>query len=398
MAFVSNETMYKAARAGSETFKQITPESYEEFKGKIAAMTMSEAQDLYNKYTTSLMMIKLNKVEGKRAKNPYDKGGLIERFSMPFAGIKENAYILPRRPINPKFIDKVDGVSVDQQLYVKPEIKSLYYTFNDNYQNPFSIPTDDIKTAVLSADSMDLFISGYTQGQSAEFTIWEREHIANIINEMLNSKDFPLQDSQVIEVAMSNDVTRDELVDLILQVKNTVSAIDMIESTAFNANKFPKYAEASQLTLYVRPGFKHLIDTIVLSSAFHADKLNLNINVEEVPDFGGLVPSKDGTLANQVYIVYDELGRPTDAYTEDAAGETPYTGNIVYYDPNADVIGMIAEHGLLFIDDQNPYEVSAAPYNAAGRYVTYWPSKPNVGFHFDPQKILVVLKKKKMNQ
>ena len=63
------------------------------------------------------------------------------------------------------------------------------------------------------------------------------------------------------------------------------------------------------------------------------------------------------------------------------------------YDPNADVIGIIADKDFIFEVDQNPYSVYGM-YNPANMCTTYWANKPNVGFHNDRQKNLVVIKKK----
>ena len=97
MNIISNEELYKLARAGSTTFAEITPESYEEFAHKIAGLETAEAKELINTFTGTLLMLYLNRVEGVRAKNPYDKNGLIEKFFVPFKGIKENMYIRTRK-------------------------------------------------------------------------------------------------------------------------------------------------------------------------------------------------------------------------------------------------------------------------------------------------------------
>lgn len=395
MSFISNEEIYALARAGSDKFANITPESYEDFKGLIRGMTTEEARELTNSFTGSLLMLYLNNVKGMRAKNPYDSHGLIEKFYVPFKGIKENMYTRARKPINPKYINKIDGTSVDQQLYTKPSTESIYYTFNDNYQNTLSIPTDDIKTAVESENGLSMLVSGYMQGLAAEFTIWEREHTANVINEMLNSEDAPLQDSQIVEFEIEGEtITRDELASFVLLINNIAESMSMLETTAFNTGAYPKYVDKSELVLLVRPGFKNQIKVLLLASAFNKEELNMDIEIMEVPDFGGLVPTDDGDLTKPLYMVYDEQGRPTDTYTTDSAGTTPFEGDVVFVDTNADVFAVIAEKGLIFIDDQNPYEVGAAPYNFAGRYVTYWCNKPNVGFHYDMYKNCVVVKKK----
>lgn len=395
MKLLSNEEIYQAARAYSTKFANITPEDYTEFQHAVAGMSTSEAKELLNEFTGTALAFYLNKVEGVKAKNPWDIKGLIEKFYVPFAGLKQNMYVRGRKPINPKFKNRTDGSSVDPFMFTKGSVEDIYYTFNDDYQNTISIPDFDIKTAVMTENGQSSIIQGYMQFLASAFVEWEKTHIAEVANEMLNSQTHPLRDTQIEEITIADDtaVTRDELKTLVATVNNVVEAMDLETTSAFNIADFPKYVGREDLVMVVRPGLDSTLKTQLLESAFNKEELNMNLERIVVPNFGGLVPTTDGTLANRLYMVYDSEGRPTDTFTTDAAGTTPYTGDVEWYDPNADVIGFIAEKGLFFIDDQNPYTVEGI-HNPAGLYTTYWASKPNVGFHYDMYKNCVVIKKK----
>lgn len=395
MKLLSNEEIYAAARAYSTKFANITPEDYTEFQKAVAGMSTNEAKELLNEFTGTALAFYLNKVEGVKAKNPWDIKGLIEKFYVPFAGLKQNMYVRGRKPINPKFKNRTDGSSVDPFMFTKGSVEDIYYTFNDDYQNTISIPDFDIKTAVMTENGQSSIIQGYMQFLASAFVEWEKTHIAQVANEMLNSQTHPLRDTQIEEITIADDtaVSRDELKTLVATVNNVVEAMDLETTSAFNIANFPKYVGKEDLVMVVRPGLDSTLKTQLLESAFNKEDLNMDLDRIVVPNFGGLVPTTDGTLANKLYMVYDSEGRPTDTYTTDSAGTKPYTGNVVWYDPNADVIGFIAEKGLFFIDDQNPYTVEGI-HNPAGMYTTYWANKPNVGFHYDMYKNVVVIKKK----
>ena len=402
MNIISNADLYAAARAYSQKFANITPESYEDFQHQIAGMSTSDAKDLLNEFTGTALAFYLNKVQGVDAKNPWDINGLIEKFYVPFAGLKQNMYVKGRKPINPKFKSRVDGSSVDPFMFTKGSVEDIYYTFNDDYQNTISIPDFDIKTAVLSENGQSAIINGYMQYLASMYVEWEKEHIANVANEMLNSVAHPLNDTQVIELEFSNDIinsfdtfvaSREELKNIVKTVKNVAKAEGLETTSAFNIAKFPKIVDKSNLLFICKAGLDTTLDTELMESAINKDTLNMDIERVVVPDFGGLVPTTDGTLTNKLYMKYDTQGRPLDEFTTDAEGTHDYTGDVVWYDPNEDVIGIIAEKGLLFIDDQNPYTVEGIR-NPAGMYVTYWANKPNVGFHYDMYKNCVVIKKK----
>lgn len=393
MKLISNEELYKVARASSTTFEKVTPEDYSTFAHNFAGLDAASARQLLNDFTNTILAVYLNKVEGVKAKNPWDVEGLIERFYVPFAGLKQNMYVTVKAPINPKFKTLTDGTSVDQQMITKGNVEDIFYTFNDDYQNTITIPDNKIKTAISSEYGMSEIVGGYMQGLKSQYIEWEKTHTANVVNEMLNSASHPIKNSQKINVAMSADVTRDELKTLVAAVNNAVEAQELETTSAFNIASFPKLVSKSDLVFVTLPGLKNTLKTQLLESAFNKEELNMDIKPVVVPNFGGLVPSSDGTLANKLYPVYDTQGRPTGEYTTDAAGATAYDGEVKYYNPNENVIGFIAEKGLIFIDEQNPYVVEPAVHNAAGHYQTFWASKENVGFHYDMYKNLIVIYK-----
>lgn len=393
MNLISNEELYKLARAASTTFEKVTPENYSDFTHNFAGLSASDARQLMNDFTNTILAVYLNKVEGVKAKNPWDAEGLIERFFVPFAGLKQNMYVTVKAPINPKFKTLTDGSSVDQQMITKGSVEDIFYTFNDDYQNTITIPDNKIKTAINSEYGMSEIIGGYMQGLKSQYIEWEKTHTANTVNEMLNSVAHPIKDSQKITLPMSTNVTREQLKALVASVNNSVEAQELETTTAFNIASFPKLVSKDELVFVTLPGLKNTLKTQLLESAFNKDELNMDIRTVVVPNFGGLVPTRTGNISTRLYPVYDAQGRPTGAYTTDEAGETAYTGTVKYYDPNANVIGIIMEKGTIFIDEQNPYVVEPAVHNAAGHYQTFWASKENVGFHYDMYKNVIVIYK-----
>ena len=393
MKLISNEELYAVARAASTTFEKATPANYSTFTHDFAGLSASDARSLMNDWTNTILAIYLNKVEGVKAKNPWDKDGLIERFFVPFAGLKQNMYVRVKAPMNPKFKTLTDGSSVDQQTITKGSVEDIFYTFNDDYQNEITIPDNKIKSAVNSEYGMSEIIGGYMQGLKSQYIEWEKTHTANVVSEMLNSVAHPLKDSQKITLPFSTNVTRDQLKGLVAAVNNIVEAEGLEATSAFNIASFPKVVDKEDLVFVTLPGLKNTIKTQLLASAFNKDELNMDIKTVVVPNFGGLIPSSDGTLANKLYPKYDSLGSPTGEYTTDSAGTTAYTGAVQYYDPNASVVGIIMEKGALFIDEQNPYVVEPSVHNVAGKYQNLWASKENVGFHYDMYKNVVVIYK-----
>lgn len=394
MKFLSNAEIYAAARAYSSNFeKSSSAYSAEEFYNYVAGMNSENARQLANEFTTTALMFYLNKVEGVAAKNPFENKDLIEKFFVPFAGLKQNMYVRVSKAVNPKFKGVTDGAGADPYRVKKPVVEDIYYTFNDDYQNYITISEIQMKTAFANENGVSSLISGIMMGLASQFTEWETDHLLETLSTLLN--DNALRASQVEEITIADDdnITRDELKDFVACVNNVTDAMTIRATSAFNEANFPKVVDKSDLRLIVRPGLKNTLKTQLLESAFNKEELNMDIQEVVLPDFGGLIPSSDGTLANRLYMVYDEEGRPTDTYTTDADGLVPYTGDVEWYDPNADILGIVIEKGKLFEDDQNAYSVYGI-YNPRNMCTTYWANKPTVGFHYDYFKNVVVIKKK----
>lgn len=104
-----------------------------------------------------------------------------------------------------------------------------------------------------------------------------------------------------------------------------------------------------------------------------------------------------GTEVVYVYPVYDEnFGSVVEgkwARTEGGAADpTIDPEDVMYEDPNEDVLMVIAQKGLLFEDIQN--EMTTQPiYNPRTLCTNYWMSQPETGLAFDPVYGCIVIKK-----
>ncbi len=99
----------------------------------------------------------------------------------------------------------------------------------------------------------------------------------------------------------------------------------------------------------------------------------------------------------QVYSVYDEdFGSVVEgkyAITEGGEADPSITADdVTYVDPNADVLVMVCQKGLLFEDIQNEYSVQPI-YNPRTLCTNYWANQPQTGLAFDPYYGCVVIKK-----
>lgn len=79
-------------------------------------------------------------------------------------------------------------------------------------------------------------------------------------------------------------------------------------------------------------------------------------------------------------------GAVSATYEEDA-------DEVIMYDPNSNILAILADKGLVFQVIHNAPRMIAAPYNAAGLYVTNWFSAPGNEIHGDALYTMVTFEK-----
>lgn len=397
MAFklISNEKAYIAARNYSEQFATISQEDYADFVKFIGPIKSAEAKELANKFIGTMLQFYLNKVEGVDAKNPFDKNGLIRKQEISYTGLSQELRVRVGNPINPKYKNLVNGTSVDKYKIRKPEVEEVIYGFNADYQNLITVSLYQLRTAFTSEMGVSRLVAGIMKSFASKYIEWEKGYDAQIIDELISKVNEEVE--QVIEIDVdetTKDGLKNTLEEIVLAV-NTCAEAQHIEVTeAFNLQHFPNSVENDQMLLLLPAGLKPSLKVRLLQNAFNKDELNLDIEPMVVPNFGGLVPTQDGTLATRVYPVYDADGAVIDgAFTTDEEGLTPYEGKVQYYDPHADVIGVIVQKGIIKNDYENAYSVWGE-LDKPGEYITYWANRPEIGFHYDPYYNCIVIKKK----
>ena len=114
-------------------------------------------------------------------------------------------------------------------------------------------------------------------------------------------------------------------------------------------------------------------------------------------DPAGLVPMGNiyfnRQLWDKAYPIYDKLGAVIGYDTNEAATVPTYTeDDVVWLDPNKDVIAVIADKGCVFTSKQNGYTVEPIR-NPRGLYNNFFANSPNNTIAYDPLYNFVIIKK-----
>ena len=174
------------------------------------------------------------------------------------------------------------------------------------------------------------------------------------------------------------------------------------EAHAYNAMKLATRQTKDRLRLVVRQGFKSAVKYQVYQSlnAANPDRLDLDVDIVEVPNFGGLQPFAEAAFTTALYPVYDSLGANIGfATTKNASvpthGEEPYNGAalkpVYWKDPNLGTYAMLMDKGAIFFAMQNAPTLQAIR-NPRGLYTNYWLSLANAMQNIDRAYTCVLFK------
>ena len=327
------------------------------------------------------------------------------------------------KPVTPAFKGLEDGDSVDPFIIRKPKMNERFFQQNFDYQSFITLQDFQVKTIFINDYGMGEFLAGIMLGLENGYKIQKSVNTKEAMNKAINSTDYPLQDSQVINVTwdFTAEPTSAMLTGYLLAIDDLITSMTTCEQTsAYNAMKFADTVDTNELVMVTRAGIKNRIKLSLEVGAYNPEKLAIPVDeILEVQDFGGLRPYMNGENNTKAYLqpIYDKNGEQV-AYVDasvtvngpatyqaatgkwivniTSGGTTADTNDTVvtpdgFEDPNADVLAIICKKGLLFENRQNPYEVRPI-MNPRGLYTNYWASSPNNAINIDPLYTMVVIR------
>ena len=391
---LTNADLWDACRKFSPQFASYTSKATKELftERGFESLQLSNA-NIINEFFLTSIRIFLNVVNIAHVKDPLRDAGFGEEFENAYGGIMQRMAVHSIKPISPKFKGLVDGKSVDPWVVRKPTISERFWKANFDFQNLLTMQHFNIKQIFISEYGVSELLVGILEQLENSYKVQQYENKLEALNAYINSTSHPLQETQVYTTTYTTG-TETELKNFYLTVKNILSLFDITpQSSAFNSMRFNTTQDKSRLKMLVRPGIINSMSIEVLSSAFNPSEYNLGIDVIQVDNFGGLKPFKEPEFTTPLYEVYDTFGTCIGyAETENAQEVTVEENAVFWKDPNADIISVIADKGVVFTSMQNPVQVNPI-FNPAGLYTNYWMSSPNNTYGCDSLYNLVVIKK-----
>lgn len=352
-------------------------------------------KEFVNEFFGLLVRVWLQEVNISHAKDPLEENGFGEYYDQPYGGITQRMSVDSVKGVSPGWKNLANGSSPDPFVVRKPIVNERFYPQNFDYASLITIPDSfAFKQAFVSNYGIDELMGGIMEGMENGYTLQKYTMKIDCINAAINDTVVPLQSTQQYLTSLSDSPTAAELLNFLETVSNVVETMVYAPQTgAFNSAGFASTQDKSRLKLLVRMGLSNAIKFKVLYNSYHIDKLDLDVDIIPVPNFGGMQPFTSSAFTTALYPVYDSLGTQIGwNTTEGKIGEdnVQYKNSEVYWkDPNERVIAVLADKGVIFESVQNPYSVEPMR-NPRGLYTNYWASSPNNAMNYDRYYNMVV--------
>lgn len=348
-----------------------------------------------DKFLTAMLLVSQQYITPVKFRDAVEDIGILERF-----GVGYGAYIQDNRmgemPNEDPIAFGEDGTGLKNgylmlkdRMVRKPVLKQDYYGKNKNYYNHFTWQDFDVKRAWLKEDGglEELMGQAWARIKQNKAEV-EYSWFFEVLSGAINSVTHPLKDTQKVEIqgfdlATNPETSAKKLIEAVKSIVNTFKNVPTVK--IYNADGFPSSIDTSDLKMLVRTDIAPYVDSL-LAYVYNEGKLQFPIEVEPVPNFGGLLPAYNDGNGNitEVQPVYSAGGEyngvsygrgsvmgyitkdvTVNGYAEfknnqwvvnvtsgSTTADTTFTmigdSHLTCIDPNEDVIAVIAEKGVVF--------------------------------------------------
>lgn len=344
-----------------------------------------------NEWFGVLARVVLLKIDVARAVDPLTENGLVAHYNQPLGDVVQLMSVGMVKPVEPKFRGLKNGDFVNDQIVRKPELGERFYSQNFDFSNWVTLQDYQIKTIFASEYGMSEVLGAIVEQLNNSYIVQRYYLIMQAIDRLINSTEFPLTANQKVSVTgldMSNP-TADSLNELIKAIQNTANALSLVPATGkYNAAGFTSHVDKSDYLILMRATIITEIRNKLRVGAYNPEDLALPFTVQPMPDFGGLIPTNDGST--EIFPTYDEFGS-VNGFATTAGADTPTIdeNDVIYKDPNAKVAAIIVQKGAILTTEQNPLMMPVSYPNARGVYQNHFIHKIGDGVHTDYYKNVI---------
>lgn len=381
MAILTNKQILALAK-DDPTYKSWTSKLTDEIfeNAGFEELANNNYQLLADFFNISVRVI-LQKIQRPKPRIPQVYRDIVEEYPNTEGGIFQRINTKLLKPTSPKFRGLVNGGSVDPFVVRKPETEERFYKQNFDFQNLLTIQEIELKKMFLTEGGINDYITGILSSLDDSYNIQKYELMREVISKAINSTNFPLKASQIIETPkIDENADNDDQAQFLQKLKSVYNLMTTsVVSGKFNAKGYEHGMYPEEYVLLCRADVWEKIQTELMATTYHTENLNSPFKVDPVKDFGGLI-YKD-TSDNTLLPVYDSFGTVI-GFNESGEGDPLDEDDIVVVDPNEKVQAMLVKKGFIFTTEQDAYQTRAI-VNPAGLYTNFWASQPNSSMNYD---------------
>lgn len=291
---LTNANFVLAVREANPSFKAITPYvSAEYFKTHtVEAFLYDELSEHdRNTFMGLQMQIYIDKVVSPSINDVFAGTNLMEEKTHEFGAIAEHILVDNLPPINPFFVGLTNGQIVSPFITRTSNQKDIFFEMNAQYQNMYTRKPDEMRKVVSTEYGLSALDAALLQAVMNGKKEQDIEYQFELINTILHSKKFALQDTQVVDVAWPENPTDDQIVNLIRTFKDIKTTVKNTPiSNKFNAQKYRTGWDIDNAVMVIKAGVKNKIETIARLNTPEGGVAIPFKQVAEVLHFGGLIP------------------------------------------------------------------------------------------------------------
>ena len=358
----------------SKVTKEIfTENGFEELK--------EQDKDILADFFGLSVRVYLQKITNQRPHIPALYKKVVEEYANPFGGIAQRISMLMPKPTDPKYRKLVNGGSIDPFKIRIPKVEQRFYKQNFDFANYRTLQDIELRKIFLSEYGIADFVNKLRESFDDSYYIQKFLTLKELINGAIHTENFPLKDTQIIELPrIDENATNSDMSNFIQQINNIADVMDTtVMSGEFNAKGYEHGLYKNEYVLLIRANVFNKIKTTLMATTYHTQNLNFDFEVEKVNNFGGITyEDKNGT---PLLPIYDDDGAVI-GYNASGTGEPLPKTDIVEVDPNEHIQAMLVQKGAFFTSEQQAYSIKSI-YNPAGEYLNIFANQPNASFNYD---------------
>ena len=301
------------------------------------------------------------------------------------------------KPGTAPYNNMTNGDSVDQQRVRLNVLDEYFFQYNARYYNTHTILDRWQYDQVLNEPyGISNLIPEISRAQAAEYANWQDAMALKTLNNGFHDDKKPQKTSQTMYVGEFTDWNNQEwLRNFVYSVRRTVTSMTKAKSGNFNQYGFSYKQDPNRLILVTKIGLSDALAMQAMTEARSFERLGLNVEIVEVPNFGDLQPYASEDSDTPLFEVYGKFGEVIGYATTEGAATPEYmdtddakinTNNlplVVWKADNPNEIARLYDREALFTLGSKGRQVRYAPHNEAGLYQTIHEHDPHVLFGFD---------------